>query len=89
MNKLKNMELLKELSNIHDRCIKLIEERNHTDFIEFTSKFLEEKDGIPKMNKLKTILVVSKNVPNFFPEIKEIREKILLENNRQLTLLGY
>ena len=76
------MDLITELTIIHRQCRNLIENRNHVEFNAYADIFLKEEDGIPKLNKLKTILVITKNVPSFFPEIKEKRIEILEVYNR-------
>lgn len=74
--------LIVELSNIYDKCRELIEQRNHIEMIPYMLSFIEEPDEIIRLNKIKTILVITKNVPNFFPEITEARATLLAEHNK-------
>lgn len=71
--------LLQDLSDIHDKCIELIDQRNHLEFNKYVSQFINEEDSLDKLNKLKTILVITKKVSLFFIEMGPIRENIKKE----------
>ena len=72
----KGQELLDELSEIFDKCRDYIEARNHISFTNLAEHYMAKEDGEEKLNMLKTILLISKNVPSFFPEITEIRQRV-------------
>ncbi len=79
---MEGQELLDELSEIFDKCMDFIDARNHSKFAEMANYYILKADGVDKLNMLKTIMVATKGVPVFFPEITDARQKVKDEHNR-------
>lgn len=73
--------LLKALSKLHDDANKALYDNDWELFNEISLELLKEEDEIVRINKIKTVLIVSKGVPEGHP-IKDARDKILTEYNR-------
>lgn len=73
--------LLKALSKLHDDANKALHDNDWELFNKISLELLSEEDEIIRINKIKTVLIVSKGAPEGHP-IKECRDKILAEYNR-------
>ena len=73
--------LLKALSKLHDDANKALHDNNWDIFNNIALELLDEEDDIIRINKIKTVLIVSKGAPEGHP-VKETRDKILAEYNR-------